>query len=206
MPSVSDVGICNQAIGWVGGNLITSLDQDQAEARLAKANYALLRNALLEAAEWTFAMRRFVPPRLAAAPEWGYPYKFQLPSDVLRVCYVGQSGRPEEGDPVLNWLREGQWILTEQEQVFVRAVVEIVDPVQFSPLFVQALAARLAMDLAIPIASSRSLQNDMANLFSAKMSEAVSSDAKQGRARLIRAPGMKLARRAGTTGFVGPHV
>lgn len=206
MLGVSDVAICNQAIGWVGGNLIISLDQEQTEAQLAKANYALLRNALLEAADWTFAMRRFVPPQLAIGPAWGYPYNFQLPSDVLRVCYVGQSARPEEGDPVASWVREGHTILAEQSQIFVRAVVEIADPNLFSPLFTQALAARLAMDLAIPIANSRSLQSDMANLFASKMAEAVAQDAKQGRARLIRAPGMKLARRAGATGFVGPTV
>jgi hypothetical protein len=204
--AVSDVSICNQAIGWVGGNLIISLTQDQAEARLCNANYAALRNAVLEAADWTFAMRRFAPAKLAAAPAWGYSSQFQLLADVLRVVYCGLSARAEEDDPVPSWVKEGRTILANADTIYVRGIVDVTDPAQFSPLFGQALAARIAMDLAIPIASSRSLQSDMASLFSSKMAEAVSQDNKQGRTRLLRAPGMRQARRAGAAGYIGPTV
>jgi hypothetical protein len=206
--AISDVAICNLALGWVGGNLITSLDDEQTEAQLCKANYAILRDALIESVDWTFAMLR-APGGAPLAPDpnrWGYAYAFQLPSSLLRVIYLGLSDRWEEDEPVPDWVREGDKVLTNANTVFVRGVQRIEDPNLFSTLFSQALAARLATDLAIPIAHSRTLQADMAKLYSAKMGDAIAQDAKQGRTRVLRASGMNQARRAGATGIVGPFV
>jgi hypothetical protein len=209
MPAAaSEVSICNLALGWVGGSLITSLDDPSTEANLCKANYALTRDAVLESADWSFATRRSEGGApLAQAPAWGYANAFQLDANYLRMVYVGASPRPEEDDPVQHWVLEGRRILADADRIYLRGIQVIEDPGLFSGLFVQALAAWIARDLAIPISHSRSLQADMHQLLQVKLSEAIAQDSKQGKSKVIRAQGMNIARRAGSTGgTIGPTI
>jgi hypothetical protein len=205
--AVSEVTICNQAIGWLGGNLIISLNDPSTEAKLCKANYEILRDSVLEGADWSFAMTRRVLTPEAVVPAWGYSSQFTIPGSVLRIIYCGNSARLEEDDPVADWQREGQTIVANAGTIYMRGILRVTDPAMFSSLFAQALAARIAMDLAIPITNSRSMMSDMATMYGRKMGEAVSQDSKQGRTRVLRAPGMIAARRAGATNsYIGPEV
>lgn len=207
MANVSEVSICNQALGWLGGNHITSLLDSSTEGILCNANYATLRDTVLEASDWSFAMLRGVTGApVLTPPAWGYANAFTLPAAMMRMIYVGQSARVEEDDPVPDWVMEGGMLLMNNSVGYFRGIQRITDPLKFTTLFSQALAARLAMDIAIPIAHSRTLQADMGKLYGMKMAEAASMDAKQGRMRVIRAPGMNQARRAGATGVIGPTV
>ena len=184
MPA-STVSICNQAIGWVGGNIITSLDDGTDEANLCKINYDNLRNAVLESADWTFAMKRFRVAPLTEVPEYGFSKSFLLDPSILRVISVG-TGNEYNDENDIDWVREENHILCNESVIYLRGIVEITDPTRFSSNFVQALAARLAADLAIPIASSRQLQSDMWALFEKKSGLAMSLDGKQGRSQRIR--------------------
>ena len=62
------VSICNQALSLVGANSIISLDDNTTEARLCKAIYEPVRDALLEEHAWTFAIKWIDIPRLANPP------------------------------------------------------------------------------------------------------------------------------------------
>lgn len=204
--AASEVAICNLGLGWLGANLIISLDDPSIEAQLCKANYSLLRNAVLEAFEWTFAQRRFLPAQLTATPAWGYTYSYQIPGDILRLHYVGNTDRIEEDSPSESWAREGSLIQSDDAAVFCRGTEEVTDVSKFSPSFVQALAARIAADLAMPLTSSNNLQMSMAKMYAGKIGEAERLDGKQGKSRVLSAPGMVQAHRAGGSGFLGPTV
>jgi len=153
----SDVSICNQALSWLGGSLITSLDDDINEAKVCKANYADIRDAVLEAHDWTFA----------TPPVNGYVNAFPLPPDVLRVMDFNNGE---------DWRIEGTAIVTNEAAAKIRAVVRITDPNRFSALFVQALAARLAADLAITLTHSMKLQKQYYAIYSDKMNEAFTNE------------------------------
>ena len=56
--ATSPVQICNISIGWLGGTLITSLDDGTNEANLCKATYEPSRDQVLEERNWTFATKR----------------------------------------------------------------------------------------------------------------------------------------------------
>lgn len=171
----SKVSICNQALGWLGGNLITSVRDDTTEAHLCDANYDELRKAVLEEIPWRFAMNRVALTQLADAPVYGYSHKFLLPSDHIRTIAVVSGSCFLE-----DWEQEGNTILCDANTLQISYVKDIVDAGLFSPGFVQALAARMAMDMAIPLTESRSLQDTMAKIYAVKLSSAVTLDSMQG--------------------------
>lgn len=213
MSTLNEVGICNLALGWLGANLISSLDDEAVEAQLCKANFIPLRNAVLEAYEWTFAQKRFKPASLSTPPPWGYTYQFGLPDDILRIVYVGNSDRIAEDDPVEYWTKElgpdgkGSVIMTQQAVIYCRGIVTVDDTAVWSELFAQALAARLAADICMALTNSRTMSSDMWSLFSKKVADADRTDGKQGKGRILRAPGILDARRSGGgRSGVGPFV
>jgi len=212
--AISPVEICNLALGWLGGDLIISLDDPSVEAKLCKANYASLRDAVIEEREWTFAVKRLEPAALSDAPLYGFDKAFQIPPEVIRVLQVSRAGEVDSGVLVegsflsatrggtgmgretrIEWLRECDQILANSsDRIFVRALIQIEDTTKFSPAFDQALAARMAMDLAIPITNSQSLQSDMAKMYGDKMALAAASDGMQGRSYNTRSDAFTVVR------------
>lgn len=172
------VAICNLALGWLGAKLITSLDDRANEARLCKAGFDLARDAVLEARQWTFATDRAELAADAEPPVWGWSHRYALPANTLRVisCDDGSwAGR-------LRWVRERGYILADHAgPIYARVILRIEDPAEWSPGFTRALAARLAADLAVPLAENRALQADMLQLYAAEIREAAARDGMQGR-------------------------
>lgn len=201
---MSEVSICNQAITWLGGTTIISLLDDSQEAKLCNANYDAVRDAVLEAHNWTFAIQRFNLAASATPPQFGYAAAYPLPSTALRVIDVNKLSFE---DPTRTWVVEDGSILTDDSYCKCRCVVQVTDTAKFSPLFTQALAARLAADLAIPLTQSRSLQQDMWTLYTAKLKEAATIDGLQGRSRKLRSRWLSNARNSGYVRAVtGPEV
>ena len=66
----------------------------------------------------------------------------------------------------------------------IRYIARIEDPQLYSPLIVQAMAARLAVELCIPITESAKLQQNLASIFQGKLTEAMTSDGLQGRSEV----------------------
>lgn len=205
--ATSEVAICNIALGWLGGDLIISLDDDTVEAKLCKANYAPLRDAVLEEREWTFAVDRIEPAQLSTGPLYGFDVAFQIPSNVLRVLQVSRAGEDVEGGGVastntmqgreqrIEWLREGETIVANRvDRVYARVLKRITDTTKFSPAFDQALAARLAMDLAIPLTNNQKLQDQMAGMYGEKMRLAAATDGMQGRSYRTRSDSLIVVR------------
>jgi hypothetical protein len=170
----TEVAICNQALSLCGANLITSLDDDSVEARVCKINYQYLRDSVLEAAEWSFAIKRATLARLAETPVYGFSYMFLLPSDSVRLLNVIADDREDE------WVLEGDKILSNSKSISIRYIRRVIDPARFSPNFAQSLAYRLAAEISIPLVESRSLQEQLYSIFVKQITEAVNMDNMQG--------------------------
>ncbi len=199
----SPVEICNQALSWLGANLIISLDDNSVEAKLCKANYEPIRDTVLEDREWTFAVKRLEPVQLLDIPLYGYSKAFQIPPEVIRVLQVSLGGEPgvehssfrstSRGgtgmgrETRVDWSREGDQILANNaSRLFMRCLVRITDTNKFTPAFTQCLAARLATDLAVPITNSLKVQQAMAGLYDSKLANAFATDGMQGRSYNVR--------------------
>jgi hypothetical protein len=176
VPMVSEVSICNQALTWLGQPPIASFNDNLATAEWMRNNYPFLRDALLESRSWTFATARY-ESTTADVPAWGSGYTHTIPPDWISVfrCY-----RPGRLAIPIEWRLEGGKVIAEWDTIWMWGIERVTDTGVFTPLFVQALAARIAADAAIPLTENRQLQADMWQLFNDKMREAAARDGQQG--------------------------
>lgn len=182
----SEVSICNQAISWLGGNLITSLDDESTEAILCKANYALLRDAVLEEGEWTFATKRFKLLPSPDAPIYGYSHKFELPSEVMLVKKATPYANNANDSEKFDWRREEEFILADVDAIYVKCIVRITDVKKFNATFNQTLAARIGADIAVPLTESTSKEDQMWGKYNRAIALALSLDGMQGKSDRIK--------------------
>ena len=186
------ISICNLALGWVGGNLITSFDDDSTDSRLCKANYSCSKDYCLELRDWTFALGRKILPKMLDPPEFGYKSQYLMPAGCLRV--IGASGN-DRFDDSLRWELEGDKILADAGDVlYVRYLLRIEDTSRFPAQFVNVIAAKLAMDIAIPLTANRAVKQEMAQIFAAELTGASRSDSQQRRSIRLSHIGYSMRR------------
>lgn len=201
---MSEVSICNQALSWVGEDPITSLNDPTTKAEsLCKANYAPLRDAVLEAHNWTFAIARYNVAKLTTSPEYGYANQFTIPGEVLRVISVNKLAL---NDVTRDWQIEGENIVTDDTTCKMMAVIRVTDPNKFSAMFEQALAARLAEALSIPITKSLNIQQAMMEKYDMLVRKAISIDNIQGKSKRLRSRWLQNARLSSGPRSIGPVV
>lgn len=183
--AVSEVTICNLALSWLAGNLIISIDDDINEAKLCKANYELSRDAVLETMAWTFATKRFSLIPEVDIPSWGYDHQFTIPADVITLLDVTNKSDTANGANDLDWRREGNLILCNASKVYIKAIIKVIDPTRFPPNFVQAVAARLAAEIAVPLTESKDLMMTMEGKYKDRLMIAAATDGIQGKTDVI---------------------
>lgn len=171
MPSEAD--ICSDALVLLGDSPILSLDDTSDRASACKQLYPRVRDAVLRAHPWKFAQKRAALAQTVTPPAFGYAFSYQLPVDFLRLIeFVG-----DRRD--VPFTHEGQLVLTDSPQCMIRYVAKVEDPNLFDSLFVSALSARMAAELAQPITSQSSLMQTMLRLYEAKIQEARTVDSQE---------------------------
>ena len=147
----SEVDVCNLALQKLGAKRIVSLTEDSPNARDCNAVYATLRRVELRKHVWNFARKRASLAPDAASPAFGFAKQFSLPADFLRITQnnrgevSGVGRRRSIGQPVVDYQIEGDKLLSnEGDEIRLLYVADITDPNLFDPLFVDALASRMA--------------------------------------------------------------
>lgn len=199
----TQIEIVNIALAMISANLITGIDDDSDEARLARLHYGPARDATLEAQEWTFAMTRFMPAKNAEAPLFGYSAAFDLPTEILRVVACERIGeipanmvdidfvsQPDQ----IDWILENRQILCDVDVVHARGIQRVESEGVFSPLFVHAFAAKLGLLMCYPLTQSSGIATTVGQMYAGFLLEAKSRDAIQGRSRRIRNKSLLRAR------------
>ncbi|MCK5021096.1 MAG: hypothetical protein KAS32_29065 [Candidatus Peribacteraceae bacterium] len=184
MGYTSEVGICNLSLSWLGGNRITSLDDDTDEANLCVDNYEFSRDTVLEMRNWTFATSRVKLNPLVEAPEFGFKFKCVLPPECIRVIQASTDPDFRYG---IEWVREENLLLSNYPDPYIRFIKRMTDVTRFSPLFVKAMAAQLAADMAIPLTASKKLMDAMMARMDYFLEQAGGMDGTQGRNQKLRA-------------------
>jgi hypothetical protein len=193
--NTSEVSVANQALGWLGLDSIISLDDNTKSAALCKLNLPPLRDVILEGSDWSFAQKRWECVAIVDAPVWGYSYQLMLPPDCLRICYVTAHPDEYESMPLEPWVREGNLILCNTDRAYIRYTGREEDPKKWTEGFAQALASRLASDIAIPATNSQQHMQLMYKLYQDKLREAVANDGRQaGRRQRIISNDLKQVR------------
>ena len=184
----SAVQICNVALSKIGESPILSLTEDSRSGRVCNLVYVDLRQAILGAHPWNFAIKRVELSALTTAPAFGFSYQHQLPSDFLKALQF----YPEGTD--IAYRVEGKRVLSNEPSVKLRYVSDVTDANEYSPLFREVLSARLASEIAIFLFNDRTLSDQMFTLYQDKLIEARSMDAMDGTPENIEATSWLEAR------------
>jgi hypothetical protein len=145
MPSVVDV--CNRALDKLGHGAITSLSDGAKAANLCDRAWPIVRNQVLRDHPWNFAVKRTTTAPSSTDPSWGFDYQHPLPADFLRLLEVRDLSTGE-------YQVENGNILTDEDVLYIRYIREVTDPNEYDALFVDAVAARLAYELAEALTQS----------------------------------------------------
>lgn len=167
------IDIVNSALVLLGQDVLTSLSADNRKARICAQRIDKAIRAVLRAYPWNCAIKRGSLAALSSTPAYGYTYEYQLPTDCLRVLEI-------QDDP--EFKIEGRKILTDASAPLRYAYLCEADPSEFDSLVEEAVAARLAADIAYPLANDKTLGQAMYALYKDKLLEAQSIDAQEGTA------------------------
>lgn len=155
------VDIVNRALVKLGEAMIASLDDPVKVARLASSMYDVIRDGVISAHAWSFARTRAKLPAEAEAPAFGWEYQYLLPADCLRVLEAGDWPRPVMDDYIGRntqaYVLEGRHILTNLGPALNLIYLRRIEDVGFfPPSFVEALACKLAVEMAEGLSASGS--------------------------------------------------
>lgn len=147
--AASTVSIANRALQKLGAKRISSLDQDNPNARSMNAAFESVRDAELRRYDWSFAISRasVAADSTDAIDVGGGTWKrYSLPNDFLKLI------RDDESGFHVDWKIEGLYILsTDASPLTFKYIAKITDPTYFDPLFSEAFAAKLALECAVEI-------------------------------------------------------
>lgn len=156
----SVIQVANRALTKLGAARITSLDDDVKSARALKSMFDDVRDDELRAHRWSFALKRTSLAALVTAPAFGYLYQYQVPADFLKLDMVDDRFPPVSMDNYINeeyvdWMLEGNLILTDiAAPLKLRYISQVTDPNGWDVNFREALACRLAAELAEDLTQS----------------------------------------------------
>ena len=167
----SVVDICNIGLSNLGDQKISSLSDNNERARLCNLRFTDVRDAVLRAHPWSCAVTRTSLVRDSTAPVWGYAYRYNLPSNCLRVLDVE------------TWYEdhrlEGKFVVTDSSEVNLMYVRTIDDPNVFDALITHAIGLRLASEIAESLTGRPELRNNLYAKYQNVLSEARSIDSSE---------------------------
>ena len=99
------------------------------------------------------------------------------------------------GTENFDWRREEDYIVCDSGVLYAKCIVRITDPSKFGSMFVQALAARMAADLAAPLTESTAKEQKMTAKYENAIDKALAIDGMQGKSDRIKSNSNILKRR-----------
>ena len=185
--ATTDVDICNLALGIIGDSRIQSRSERSKEASECDRFYDQALDEALEAFDWPFARsysRGVTPSGIDAVT--GYAHAFAVPSDTIAIRGIARSMRGQVSPEftlssvasptgayvrLIHTDRDGGVIVYTRRETFVPA---------FTPLFVAAVAAKLASYIAMPLTKSKEKRDDADKKYREVIEQAAVSVGNQG--------------------------
>lgn len=172
-----DTGVVNIGLRLIGATPIINLSDGTPAANAASDIYTDIRDELLRAHPWNFATKRVKLAQITTEPGFEFDHAYALPSDWLRTMSVHDN---DAGHSTILYRMEligaQRAIVTSSDDVYLRYVAQVTDPNLMNADFRMALSIAMARDLAVPLASSNTLQQNMSKRADRKLSQARSSD------------------------------
>ena len=170
----SEVETINSALNMLGATNIIARTEDTKSARVTNQRFDAVRDAVFRAHPWNCLVTRAAVAADTDAPAFDWSYQFTLPTDpyclrVMRLDYLD-----------IEFRVEGRKILSDEAAINLVYLARVTDPNQWDSLLNEAIAARLASEVAFALVQSTSLTANLYALYESKLSEARFTDATEG--------------------------
>lgn len=164
----SEIDIYNMALSHIGSTVTVADKLERSPERIACSRfYDTCRDALLsyKACDWRFAETSALLADLGTPPT-NWLYRYAMPNDCIRAMFLVAEGllNPRSGQMIVYQVASsdsGRVILTNQPNAELRYIKRIDQAELFPSSFVEAMALRLASLIAMPIAKSNSLRDEL---------------------------------------------
>lgn len=155
----TDIDIANAALALCGHKRqITDFSDGTPEAAMAGLMYVQARDALLSDADWSFATRRTKMTEPSTSTRTNWSYVFDLPNDFMMDRYIVVDGvrNPTASQKIpyaieMNDDATGHVLMTDIPEPELVYTARLEDPMLYPPYFTDALVARLASDMVVPL-------------------------------------------------------
>ncbi len=167
MAGVSDVTVCNLALGHLKKNRIQSLGEGGENATACNDFYDQVVEEVLSEHEWSCATKQVKLARLSETPISGYSYKYELPADFLEMRKVYEG---------YEWERHGNEILTDAESCTIKYTGRVLES-RMDRLLIGAIGFKLAWYMALRLTGKKAVKDDMGEQYLYTIGLAMGSDA-----------------------------
>jgi hypothetical protein len=156
------VEICNVGLSRIGALTISSLTQASREARMCNVFYEPSRDATLADLDWNFARKQDLLAELTEEID-GWDFIYRYPSDCITAREIYNPSKVYDEDKVefeVGASSSGDYriILTDLEDAQLIYTKKVDNEVLFDPIFCDALAWKMGMELAMPLRSDDKIQ------------------------------------------------
>lgn len=167
----TDVIICNLALSRLGENTISGLSETTKAATLCNTFFTHARDLVLDLFDWSALIERDADlTQEVTGPVSGYTYYYTLPTDCLYVI--------EMVDSLLPYSIEKGKLATDADPCSIRYIKAPTAYTTMGALLIEAIAAKLASVLAMPLSKSPALKSAMDAEFEAAFLRAKWQDAR----------------------------
>lgn len=170
--ALTQLDICNSALVKLGCDRITSIGQSTKSAIILNGCYAQIRDSVLRAHPWNFAIKRTQLTPTVTVPPYEYSYTYNLPSDYLRLL------DPELADT--EYVIENGKILANESTLNIRYIYQNTTESSWDYTFGEAMAWRLARELSYAMTQSVGVVEMCEKGYRAALAEARFFDAAEG--------------------------
>jgi hypothetical protein len=169
--------IANILLTFLGEQTITALSDDNARANAINAVYEHARDVVLDSHEWNCAQIRDTLTVDGTAPEYGFLYRYAVPSDCLKVVSVYE-GLAENGGYA--WRVEDGYILIDYpDEIQITYTKQVTTVDDMSMRLREAIAAKIGMLAAKRITGKINMVEACARWYAMATSRGVEVDAEE---------------------------
>jgi hypothetical protein len=181
---VAPVDVINEALGQLGKDFITDLDDPTDPVAVKALRYfgSLLR-AMLRDHIWNFAKDRIELAENAIAPISQWTYAYALPPDCFRVLILNSNNK-------VRWELEGRNLLTNESPAFIQYIKWKADPNDWPGDFYQAFVTYLAVRFAPAFQSDVAKASDLYKVYQMQIMDAKAVDGQEGGQETMEVTGL----------------
>lgn len=171
--AASKIDICNTALLYLGQQAISSFNDTSERALAVTQIYDSCRRQLLNGHPWNFATKRAVLTQTGTGPVFGYEYRYDLPSDYLRVVRIDQQSDK-------TFIIQDGYVITDSEECKILYIFDQQVSGKFSAQFDEALSLCIAYKASYKFNQSTSQIQLFKQMYDEALSLARSFDGQEG--------------------------